>query len=287
MVTSRLFAPGWTGLELGASVTILRMMDRILDARPWPFSTIHLPASLWITGDYLHWFYGKASVPSSVPLRPNVESFEFGPLSDFVQLVDAPAARILKFASKWGPLYICKEHFVPSSHYVHVPSIGDTATLAPDHDGVRKLSVHDRDLIGRGLLNGCELDWYRKTPKGKADISYREPLERWRYYARLARGLVGIATDVHRGGVGLGEDWAILHPHCTAPRSNSDARMALMPVLDTWLRHAGAVPQLRWHETGADVSLGWGTLFGALALNLFGLSMFRLTLHRPYNLRLI
>jgi len=110
-----------------------------------------------------------------------------GMLEEFVALADADEDKYLQYASKWGLLELCKEHYEPTNHNQNcepiVPSrmvvLGTTDIPAKEH---------------RQML-----------------LSVGEPVSAWRTQARFAKSLLNVAARLHQGELGSEQDWQTLH----------------------------------------------------------------------------
>jgi hypothetical protein len=159
-------------------------------------------------------------------------------LSEFSLLRDGTDADILAFAKRWGPLGIC-EHGVPHTHW----------PLTPWNEHSR--IVKEEEIHGRPAKN---------TPKVKVEVlrpwcqpqgseetfraGGREPLVKWRSYAKEAQTIVTVADQLYRTPghlvsldretiVTLTErDW--LSPNTLSDRMEVGWEV-LQPALDRWL----------------------------------------------------
>lgn len=110
-----------------------------------------------------------------------------GLLEEFVALADADEDKYLQYASRWGLLELCKEHYEPTNHNQNcepmVPSrmvvLGTTNIPAKEH---------------RQIL-----------------LSVGEPISACRTQARFAKSLLNIAAKLHQGELGSEQDWQTLH----------------------------------------------------------------------------
>lgn len=108
-------------------------------------------------------------------------------LEDFVQLAYASDKKILHYASKWGLLDLCEEHLMPASHDSYCKPIIPS----------RQVSIFVKEESAQK---------YRKELLSKG-----EPLKIWRYYARFAQAIIGIAANHQEEKLGNNFDWARLH----------------------------------------------------------------------------
>jgi hypothetical protein len=102
-----------------------------------------------------------------------------GIFQEFVRLATAKPEQIQRFASRYGPLYLC-EHSLPMWHRTEAPDLG-------------------KDLPG---------------PPRHCAPSRSEPLERWWYYARLVHAIARIGAEVQLARGGAVEDWQVVFQAC-------------------------------------------------------------------------
>jgi hypothetical protein len=172
---------------------------------------------------------------------------------DFARLSESPEKVIHEFASRWGMLAAdSREHPLPIE-----------APIAPD--------LPASNIFRFTLLEG----W--------TDGVFAEPLERWRYFSRVARALLNIATFLHSDEFGRREDWNVLYPAF----ADDDARwqhqggyptheeaMALewsrlRDPVRRWLQSADVRPGLFFGVLGKPtVTLSGRALYGALGVQL-------------------
>ena len=162
----------------------------------------------------------------------------------FIQLGDAPTARIADFARNYGVFRIC-EHGLPCSH-----------------------NPNPYPLVPVGCY---PLGWNdRLSTYGTYD-----PLKVWRAFAREAFALTKIADRLLQGHTGHAADWEIAYGRSgrKAPwwRQHVDVeRIIIARITNEWLLIGNARPAVIWHHWGKKptVKLGGAGLFGALALQL-------------------
>jgi hypothetical protein len=171
------------------------------------------------------------------------------PLGEFAGLCDAPDAAILDFAQHWGVLAIC----VHGKHTRHGPV--------------------NRPSMTTGLFAACKL---LRAATGE----YREPLDVWRTYSRRAQAVLKIAARLHLGEHGAAEEWHALdypnwedgksrYPEPNEPWSLEEERAFIGYEVTAWLHEGGVMPVLAWPATGPTLRFGAGTLFAALAVQMF------------------
>lgn len=142
------------------------------EQRRYAADTLFVPPIVRLEGDLLVWrFGGKARTSFErfdahmrAPDKPLWHAKRVpvrdGLLRGFVGLANAPDASIVAFARKAGPLGLCEAHGIPCPH------------------------TWDE--------NPCE-------PAGWDGAGGREPIARWRFFAKRARALLLVASRVHQG----------------------------------------------------------------------------------------
>jgi hypothetical protein len=171
-------------------------------------------------------------------------------LEDFLLLAVGDAETVAAYAQKWGTLNICR-HGCPMTH------IPERVWLALDSDE----------------QGPCGVGW--TTRRGS------DPLERWRHYAAQAVAVLTIAEALsHRSPRAIvGDLWTTLddlYPFDVAsvvavtPSVDAGAaqRRLLASALQEWLRLGGVEVAFDWVGVRPQLSLGGGSLFGALAMQL-------------------
>lgn len=180
-------------------------------------------------------------------------------LEAFVQLAEAPADEIVKFARRWG--------------------------LLGRHDLGNSPDLLDRaENVGDGVvayLAGLT-QWRRQG---------REPLAAWRCWSQHAGALLRVSDELRRGRVGRPRDVAMLcHPSPTADTWPDAAELQPLwlrrpdhappaPTLrnhrelvevftERWVNAGHVRPTLRWTANVRRVELAGRGLMGALAANL-------------------
>lgn len=223
--------------ELGGLVDPRGGLGRIL-----PTERLRAPAAAQVVADALVWNgFGRSIAPD----RHMLEAF--------VNLADRPAASVLRYALKWGPLFttLCQ---------------CDWDAAAVDHDLPDDyLRVHDHDPDSQ---HACR--WYLFE---QPILGGREPLSAWRMYARRARGLLRIAAALNSGsGTGDRADWDDAgQPYDPDGgydlEDPNDAQLLLSQQLDWWLYISGCRPIVVLGAPHALMLEGDG-LFAALGLQL-------------------
>lgn len=210
--------------------------------RRLPIDQWWVPREVRLKGSGLVWRFDLGRYVSSGP----------GLLADFLQLGDASDLAICGYAKKWGVLQICKLHNLPASHNVASPPSKETAWFCQ-----------------------CKL---RLINEGRG-LSYGEPCEAWRKYARQAQAILSLAAQLREGNPGPLQDWQVLRPKklieewltdkgSTKNQKVFEGRLQVSFELKTWLGlgNVGFAPY--WGEADPIVLFGNRRLFGALALQL-------------------
>ena len=176
-------------------------------------------------------------------------------LDRFVRLAYAHPQQILNYAKAFGVLEICG-HGLPWTHnppFVH-PSgeLDHTSACVPHGEG-------------RGPF-------------------FSEPLEVWRAFARLFRGILNVAAYLHLEKAGRLDDWKTIYDY---PRDDdaqtrfiafleqirNDERVAfeklnLSVVLNRLLTLGNVQPQVVWDREDPTIQFGGPRLFGNLVIQL-------------------
>jgi hypothetical protein len=141
-------------------------------------------------------------LPNSVEIRRKRLFYEIGfpprfvrpgpsLLAEFVQLADREAESIVRFAKKWGVLRFCR-HGLPYPH----------EALSGARPWTRRVSC----FPGRVRRGSVITSLKRHFPV----YWLWEPIEAWQQFARHARALLNLTSEVRRGRTGSDEDWKFL-----------------------------------------------------------------------------
>lgn len=201
-----------------------------------------IPAYVELKGNRLLWTWWDPADPTKAPHEAEPK----GMLDTFVRIQDGPA--VLRFARRYGVLGIC-EHGLPASHNPPPPSPAGSSRV-----------------------------WWCYPLGWSEDVCW-EPLDRWYYFAGLARALVAIAANFRQNKPGSADDWrAVFAAH---PRERIDAlcerlgqlvesgRFYLGNVLLEWLAWGNVRPALDWPVVNEAPSLSFtGGTFGILGIQL-------------------
>jgi hypothetical protein len=161
-------------------------------------------------------------------------------LFKFIKLTHASPTEILKFATRWGPLGICK-HGLP---YTHVPP---PMSEIPEE--------------------------YWCTPMRNRNGDFYEPISAWHYYSRQARSMINIAANLHQDKPGELDDWNAIYD--LGPSGNgrgqglylNDDKHFIALRINFWLELGNVRPKFQWRQNDIVVSYD-SHLFGALASQL-------------------
>ena len=210
--------------------------------RALPAEHLAAPATASVLGDALDWTgFGRSTGPD----RHMLEAF--------VDLADQPAARVLRYAMKWGPLFttLCQCDWDATAVGYEMPN------------DYRRVHDHDPEL-----KHACRWYLFEQPILGGA-----EPLSAWRKYSRRARGLLRIAAALSSGsGTGDRNDWDdVLQPLDLGDgydiQDPQDARFLLSQQLDWWLYIAGCRPTVALGAPNPLMLEGDG-LFAVIGLQL-------------------
>lgn len=186
-----------------------------------------------------------------------------GILEEFVELAGAEEIKYLEYASRWGLLDLCKEHFAPTSHNYNCEPIVPFRTVVLGTTG-KAAKEHHEKLVSEG-----------------------EPISAWRDYARFAGAILNIAARLHDGEMGRDEDWNTLHfdeagflgfdyPAKRRETKNSpdlDFEKSLIAEgVNFWLESGGVRPKVSWKTSRPVITFEcpkpYGKLFANLAIQL-------------------
>lgn len=221
-------------------------------------------ADEWFVPDEVHLKAGRLSwgYATGRTVTPTRTAFE-----EFLRLRDAPDEAIRAYAQRWGLLYLCRRHRLPSSHaHFEPPDTGRDVWIAPNV------------LMDEGTLKLKRSGWFQRCPLncGPHD-TYWERTDDWRRYAREARALFALASELHRNELGNPDHWETLHPttqlgetivNQLRPSSVGDARLLLTTFVNRWLALGHVQPALGWGLGKPFFTFGNRTLFGYLAVQL-------------------
>jgi hypothetical protein len=194
-----------------------------------------LPVVVDIEGDQLVW---QHAVEGDDSRRPKLATVDKGFLNDFIALADAPDEQIAAYARKWGVLGVCSHGCART----HPPHLGAT-----------------------GMLSGhcTPLGWEHCAPPERAFTRAHEPLQYWRCLARQARGMLQLASALHRGVASHPDIWDDLQlgPEQTSMgRSESTGwpNFFLTALVNQWLVNGDVRPHFAWNLDGAGPAVTLG-----------------------------
>lgn len=273
---------------------------------PWR-SAVIIPSSVELKNEGLQW---RIAYP--IKCKPTGK----GLLEDFVKLDGAPDEAVRDYARNWGVLEICK-HGYPRSHnqstwprswsHLSPPWALDVLETFCEPLGFKfgiiekgkKACTRDSSPLiimqsdGKGGAVPITRR-HRKARNGSTENTDspqaghhvggqhyeegREPIERWRYFARQARAILNIAAKLNLQSTCVSEEWALLYreykedfdwlPKRLSSQNLEDARRLLSFAVNDWLQLGGVRPQFVWKESAAKLEVGGATLFGHLAMQL-------------------
>jgi len=180
-------------------------------------------------------------------------------LEEFVRLANSSPEKILGYAKRWGVLMRCPHE---------LPFALDTQGIEPSELCQRCWAKCSKWLWSDPTERGC----YPPMPVG-------EPIDLWRRYAREAKSILGLATNLHRGRVGSENDWGVLlkqyaSDHYLAkrikewPTSLTIQQGVLAEIIQRWANQGKVRILLEWNTYQApEVTYGGGFL-AALAIQI-------------------
>jgi hypothetical protein len=207
-----------------------------------PGASWSLPDELELLGDLLCW-RGMSRPGLTGPRTVRAGS---DLLSRFSLLADGTDSRILKFARKYGPLFLCHPHGRP---------------LPPR-----------RTQFGHGHEEPeC-------APRGGLLTPFAEPLVRWRELSAQSRAVIDVTVTLRAGQrltppqlqplvsclPGGADAWDFNDRRTTAV----EARQMVAYVVNEWMSWAGSELRISWAGVSPEVTYGAPALFGALAVEL-------------------
>lgn len=176
-------------------------------------------------------------------------------LDAFVKLHDdLEGKRVLRYARQYGPLGICADHDLPTSH-----------NPRPTHLGGYQ-----------GIAYWCETRGYhgRNTETG---YDAWEPIAAWHLFARQAQAILDVAARLHEEELPRIEDWEVIYerqPGVDPGRWKARAKTAsherhiLALILNEWLELGNVRPVISWRpQQSPAIELRAG-LFGVIAMQL-------------------
>ena len=217
-------------------------LDRPLENASWP-----VPLYIRLGGGMLFWEWDTWRGDQLSPTPSSYPGYEL--LQQFLNLADAPAEQILRYALRYGVLGIC-EHDLPSSHNPTCKPL----SRDPDHhfhyepiEAWRRFSGEARALLNIAAMlhhgkPGADEDWAAFS----AATGRRRPIPR----------------SEHPSGYLPGLDWTSNEVEAVAERVNE------------WLSMSNIRPHFRWYAVESIPSIRLATetsqhgLFAALAIQL-------------------
>jgi hypothetical protein len=155
-----------------------------------------------------------------------------GMLDAFIRIADGDDQDTLRFAKRYGVLFLCR-HGLPWPHY---PSSPPRLPFIP----------------------GPQKGWWCKATQA-------EPVERWQFFARRAKAILGIAASLHRGNKPTKADWSAAiegykpaeaivafanRPLVTRKPPEIREHLILSSLVNEWLMIGGVKPALVWPPKG-------------------------------------
>lgn len=167
-------------------------------------------------------------------------------LEEFIDLADAQADRVARFANRWGPLWLCAEHSLPAWHALTITEPTRPRFQAPV---------------------GFAMTVCPSAPRNNAT----EPVARWRRFSAQARAIVEIAILLRDGKTPGAECWEVFNL-TDSPRTVRAAWSTVAMLVDTWMVIGRVLPHVALRAGGREavgLDLGVSSLFGSIALQLF------------------
>ncbi len=237
-----------------------RVRRRAFDERP-----IFFPA--------LRWEWRTDSGP-----EPQTRSDDSGMIEAFVRLADGSEKDILKFATRYGPLFLCL-HDQPATHTGRWDSPSDSEIDA-DWSRLKELALAPRKGEPTGDKQRSEIHRTFARLQSQFYIGCHptrlEPISVWRDYAFQIRVAIAIAAKIHLREPGNDRDWCDLfdygfqqNPPSRTP-SLKEARQLLATFVQRWLLAANTRLELVWDgdERGPEVRLSAAGVHGAIGRQL-------------------
>lgn len=219
--------------------------------KPLELGRLFVPESVYLAGDRLRWQDGLAHFQVHLDQTNEVlDEFRALPLENGAEFY-------VKFAQKWGPLGLCRQHGLPCSH---------SERCMPRREG-----------------GPCPID--PETGRGQV---WSEPLDGWRSYVAQCQAVLRVAAALQERGARAGirdtktgrcsrEDWLLLGGWDVDQWAIDAQPTLLAQMLNRWLSLGAVKPLLVlgneptvYMAACADCGKGTGTyrLFGTLAWRL-------------------
>jgi hypothetical protein len=259
-----------------------RLERRVLAPR-W-----QLPRRIVLDGDRLRWTWTAGTDGPGITPDRLIEPAA-GLLEDFLQLRNAPARQILRYAQRWGVLGLC-EHDFPAQHppeywpsraieFHACPYAWDDpygfGPVRPSKGQSRRAS---RAKHADGFWINPRADFHACHVRGTYEAdeyvgSPWEPVDAWRTWARRAHALLAVAAALQDKKLGAESDWqTATDTKMETPRPQTEGWRLLAYFADYWLRAADVRPWPQFQDGVVRMTLGsdWGhsPLFGAIAVQL-------------------
>jgi hypothetical protein len=224
------------------SIDTLRQLDGRLD-RPMPEAPIEVPADVQIDGNWLVWDH---SLGAARVYRPGE-----GLLTKFVALAEASDEDIRWFAQHYGVLKLCREHGLPRTHSGWTRGGQWTPGSAYMIETNCDLDASRTQRVFSSLREAQE-----------ARVFIREPISRWREFAREAKGLLQVAAALHANKRPEPSSWT--EAFGEAPRSQkASGYFAVTQKVNEWVNWAGLRPVLFWLRRAPPMITFSGSSFGS------------------------
>jgi hypothetical protein len=215
---------------------------------------------------------GELAVPQEVVLEKNDDEiwikYRFpyggrskkpqGALAHFLALADEKTddERFRTFAQQWGVLCFCEEHNLVASHDHH-------KLCFPRNDVMNARSFLKSMNAAATELSRTQV-WANRMRLAEEDIWFKEPISRWRQYARRMKALITIFLSFKgefRGDVSA--SWKVLRQFFLSIRREGPNPIyesveeiqqaplqmqiiALADILRLWIQEANLFPNIEW-----------------------------------------
>jgi hypothetical protein len=226
-------------------------LGRLFPERQW-----QVPDEIWLEGDRLVSSRESSHPPPLKRLREL--------LPEFINLAEAPAETILRFAQKWGVFKLC-EHDVPEGH---PPYYWPTRPSVAYSSHIKAPGWSSEFPIMMGAFHYC-------LPQGDEDKGlYWEPVAAWRRWATIARATLSIVAQLRNNRIVPEREWRTAYGldgkarSRWAPGRPKFAWLELSNYLNYWLKLGSANVMTETLNERLQIVIGKGSTFGAVAVQL-------------------
>jgi hypothetical protein len=176
------------------------------------------------------------------------------------------------FARRWGPLYLCEAHGLPTTHPWHVTPGARASASSPMACRVRFASGRKEEPVERWRELARQA---AAVLMARADLRDGEPVPSERFDAMMGALPLGMtAPGVSPRPLGLGRRvTGPLGSGAIGPitlRLQLSKNAAIGTAVQQWLAMSDVGPQFNWEDGDFALSFESRSLFGALALRMAG-----------------